>query len=142
MTYPPLLALPTEGAYQRHFEELYCRGPVVTFDGILVRFRKTDFDHCCFESSKRDSVKDLFSPKRAERLDWIGEALRDPHSDRFVGWDRKTKCHVRNRRVTVVMGGYVVIIALTGTKAARFITAYVADTPASLEKIKAGPRWA
>lgn len=87
-------------------------------------------------------MKDLFSPKRAERLDWIGEALRDPHSDRFVGWDRETKRYVRNRRVTVVMGDYIVIIALTGTKTARFITAYVADTPASLEKIKAGPRWA
>ncbi|MBF0612381.1 MAG: hypothetical protein G8345_09775 [Magnetococcales bacterium] len=90
----------------------------------------------------RNNVKDTFSLTRAERLGWIGEALRDPNSDRFVGWDSKNKRHDRNRRVTVVMGDYVVVIGLSGMKTARFITAYVADTPASLAKIKAGPRWA
>jgi hypothetical protein len=40
------------------------------------------------------------------------------------------------------MGNYVVVIGLIETKTAKFITAYAADTPASLEKIKKGPRWA
>lgn len=142
MPYPPLLKLATVDAYRQYFENLYCLGPIITFDGIAVRFRKTDFDHCGFESSMRNNVKDTFSLTRAERLGWIGEALRDPNSDRFVGWDSKNKRHDRNRRVTVVMGDYVVVIGLSGMKTARFITAYVADTPASLAKIKAGPRWA
>ncbi|MBF0427297.1 MAG: hypothetical protein HQL94_00105 [Magnetococcales bacterium] len=139
--YPPLLKLPSEEMYRRHFEQTYCRGPIITFDEIMVRFRKRDFDHCCFESSMRNGVKDQFSDIRAERLDWISEALRDPNSDRFCGWDSQKKHHDRNRRVAVVMGDYIVVIALTGAKKANFITAYVADTPTSLAKIKAGPRW-
>jgi hypothetical protein len=73
-------------------------------------------------------------------LDWIGKALADPDSDCFVGWDKKRKRHAPNRRVAVVMGNYIVVIVLIGAEKARFITAYVADTPASLAKIKAGPR--
>jgi hypothetical protein len=89
MPYPPLLKLPTVEAYRQYFEKSCCQEPIITFDGIAVRFRKTDFDHCGFESSMRNNVKDTFSPARAERLGWIGEALRDPKSDRFVGWDSK-----------------------------------------------------
>ncbi|MBF0180656.1 MAG: hypothetical protein HQM03_11590 [Magnetococcales bacterium] len=78
---------------------------------------------------------------RAERLDWISETLRDPASDRFCGWDSKNRRHDPKRRVAVVMGDYIVVISLTRAKEANFITAFVADTPASLAKIKAGPRW-
>jgi len=140
-TYSPLLKLADEAAYRTRFEALYCQGAVLTFDGIAVRFRKADFDHCFFESKHRNRVKDTFSAPRAERLDWIAVALKDANADRFVGWDRDTKTYDKTRRVTLVCGNYVVVIAITGITSARFVTAYVADTPASLAKLKASPKW-
>ncbi len=139
--YPPLLKLADEAAYRVRFESLYCAGTIATFDGIQVRFRKKDFDHCFFESSQRNRVKDTFSAMRAERLEWIQVALQDAGADRFVGWDRDTKSYNKSRRVTLVCGNYVVVIALTGPKTANFITAYVADTPATLAKLKTSPKW-
>ena len=139
--YPPLLKLADEAAYRARFEALYCLGTIAAFDGIQVRFRKTDFDHCFFESSQRNRVKDIFSPPRAERLEWMLVALQDVAAERFVGWDRDTKTYDKHRRVTLVCGNYVVVIALTGKKQAKFVTAYVADTLKSLHKIKASPKW-
>lgn len=139
--YPPLLRLPAEKDYRQRFEALYCQGIIETFDGIQVRFRKRDFDHCFFESSRRNRVKDTFSVLRAERLEWIAVALQDPAAQRFVGWNRDAKTHDKNRRVTLVCGNYVVVIAIVRSGMARFLTAYVADTPASLERIKASPKW-
>ena len=141
IVYPPLLILADEHAYRARFETLYCRGTIETFDNIQVRFRRSDFDHCFFESSQRNKVKDTFSIIRAERLERIQVALQDPNADRFVGWDRESKSYDNNRRVTLVCGNYFVVIALTGESTARFVTAYVADTPRSLQKIKASPRW-
>jgi len=139
--YPPLLKLAAESDYRTHFEGVYCRAPVFTFDGLIVRFRKDDFDHCFFESTQRNRIKDHFSTVRAERMDWIKAALADPNADRFVGWDRDTRQYRKDRRVTLVCGDYVVVIALVDARRARFITAYVADTPASLQKLKTSPRW-
>jgi hypothetical protein len=141
MPYPPLLVLPDEAAYRAQFEALYCRGIITAFDGVQVRFRKRDFDHCFYESSQRNRIKDTFSPLRAERLEWIKCALQDGGADRFVGWDRDSKTYDRTRRVTLVCGNYVVVIALKGAAMADFVTAYVADTPASLKKIRASPKW-
>lgn len=142
MAYPPFLHLPDEAAYRAHFESTYCRGPISTFDGLNVRFQKRDFEHCCFESTNRDRIKNAFSQPRAQRMDWIRAALQDPGSERFVGWDRDRKKYDRTRRVTLVMGDYVVVILLTKPGEARFITAYVADTRASLLKIRSSPIWA
>lgn len=139
--YPPLLRLPSEADYRAHFEATYCRTPVFTFDGLIVRFRKDDFDHCFFESTQRNRIKDQFSTGRAERMDWIKAALADPNADRFMGWDRDTRQYRQDRRVTLVCGNYVVVISLIDTQRARFITAYVADTPSSLQKLKSSPRW-
>jgi hypothetical protein len=139
--YPPLLMLADEAAYRARFEAIYCAGAVTTFDGITVRFQKRDFDHCFFESSQRNRIKDTFSPLRAERLEWIAVALQDATADRFQGWDRDTKAYDKTRRVTLVCGNYVVVIAITGAKAARFITAYVADTPSTLTRLKTSPKW-
>lgn len=139
--YPPLLKLPDAAAYRARFEAIYCAGVVTTFDGITVRFRKSDFDHCFFESSRRNRIKDTFSPLRAERLEWIAVALQDAAADRFQGWDRNSKTYGKTRRVTLVCGNYVVVIALTGAKSARFVTAYVADTPRTLSKLKTSPKW-
>jgi len=148
VTYPPLLNLANEAAYRVHFETTYCQGPIRTFDGIEVRFRKSDFDHCCFESSRRNGVKNKFSPKRAARLDWIKAALEDPSSERYQGWDKNRKRHDPNRRVTLVMGNYVVVIAIKGQNQADFVTAYVADTAgrpgraSTVDKIRRSPRCA
>jgi len=140
-TYPALLKLADEAAYKAHFETVCCSGPVTTFDGIAVRFRKSDFAHCFFESTHRDQVKDAFSPQRAERMEWIAVALQDVGADRFIGWDRQTKTYRKDRRVTVVCGDYVVVIAILSATEGRFITAYVADSPNTLKRIKASPKW-
>lgn len=107
----------------------------------MVRFRKEDFLHCFFESSNRDDQKDTFSTRRAERIDWIKAALQDPKAELFAGWDRKRKIHDRDRRVCVVSGDYVVIIALTDKDKAYIITAFVIDDPRVLESIKRSPKW-
>jgi hypothetical protein len=139
--YPSLLKLADEVAYRARFEALYCQGTIASFDGIQVRFRKSDFNHCFFESSQRNRVKDTFSALRAERLEWIRVALQDMTADRFVGWDRDTKTYDKSRRVTLVCVDYVVVIVLKGKGQAQFVTAYVADTPRSLQRIKASPKW-
>jgi len=147
VSYPPLVKYRTEAEYRLHFEQVYCRGSIKTFDGILVRFRKSIFDHCFFESSRRDKNKDTFSIKRAERIDWIKRALRDPDSERYMGWDKKRKRYNRSRRVTIVMGNYVVVIKLTGTGKADFVTAFLADThrsmgrPSTIDLIRRGTKW-
>lgn len=147
MVYPPLRKCTSPAEYRRHYENVYCRGPIRTFDGIAVRFRKRDFNHCFFESTRRDGSKNVFSRKRAERMDWIKTALQDPNSERYQGWDRVRKRYDKTRRVVVVMGNYVVVIALTGSKTADFVTAYVADTPgrpgqpSTIDKIRSSPKW-
>ena len=142
MSYPPFVLLSTEDEYRSHFEAVYCRGPIVTFDGIEVRFRKEDFDHCFYEAD------DSFSRKRAERIDWIKAALLDPTAEKYVGWDNKRKRYDMCRRVAVAQNNYVVVIVTTKANKARFITAYVADTPSrpgrlsTVDLIRRGPKWA
>lgn len=147
MSYPPLLHLATEAEYRARFERVYCQGPVMTFDGVAVRFRKSQFDHCFFESTRRNRIKDQFSWKRAQRLEWIAAALGDSNSERYVGWDNRKKRYDKRRRVAIVMGNYVVVITLTGAAKADFVTAYVADTPprrgrpSTIQQIRSGPKW-
>ena len=147
MPYPPLVQYATIGEYRSRWIRCYCAGPIMTFDGIAVRFRRDKFPHYFFESSGRDGNKDQFSPKRAERIDWIKATLEDAKAELFVGWDKGKRRYDLSRRVAVVMGDYVVIIALTGEATADFVSAYVADTPASagrrstLEMIRRGPAW-
>jgi hypothetical protein len=112
----------------------------MTFDGIPVRFRKRDFYHAFFESKR--AKDDSFSLTRAERMDWIKATLEDPDSERFIGWNNKSKRYDRKRRVAVVMGNYVVVIALSARGQGHFITAFVADSEKTLEKIRKGPKWA
>lgn len=64
--YCELVHYETIDDYRLHFERVYCRRPIRTFDGIDVRFRKSSFDHCFFETV---TVKDdTWSPRRAERI--------------------------------------------------------------------------
>ncbi|MBA3015801.1 MAG: hypothetical protein FP815_12780 [Desulfobulbaceae bacterium] len=140
MPYPPLVTCLTEAEYQVHFERMYCRGPINTFDGIAVRFNKRDFLHAFFESVY--AKDDTFSIPRAERIEWIRATLQDPDSDRYVGWDSSKKRYDNNRRVTVVKGDYVVVIAIKSNGSGRFITAYVADSGRTISMIRKSPKWA
>lgn len=146
MELPPLVEYATEGEYRAHFRREYCRCPLTTFDGIEVRFRTRQFDHCFFESSQRDTSKDAFSPDRTRRIDWIRAVLQDPDAELYVGWDRARRRWDDKRRVAVVLGEYVVIIALTGDLKADFVTAYLASPAppgqmSTIQKIRRGPRW-
>lgn len=140
-SYPPLVTYATEAEYRQHYERVYCQGTITTFDSKEVRFRKNRFDHCFFESTNRNGIKDLFSTKRARRIDWIKVALQDHNADLYVGWDRKRKRHDKNHRVAIVVRDYVVVIRLIGNHNAEFVTAYVADSSSTLSQIKMGPRW-
>ena len=141
MIYPPLLLLPTEDEYRSLYETTYCNNTLCTFDGIQVRFRKVLFNHCFFESSRRNGIKDSFSRPRAERIEWIRIALRDPDADLYCGWDKKRRRYDCSRRVALVMNDYAVVIRFTSNVNAEFVTAYLVDTSASLNKIIASPRF-
>ena len=140
---PSLVSYSTPNEYRTHFEQTYCRSPISTFDGIQVRFRKTDFDHSFFESTRRNGIKDKFSLKRAERIDWIKAVLMDPNADLRVGWNKKKKRYDISRRVALVVGPYVVVIALqkNNTTKAKFITSYLADSGSTVKKILKSPVW-
>jgi hypothetical protein len=127
--------------YRAHYERVYCQGTITTFDGIAVRFRKSRFDHCFYESTQRNQMKDAFSILRAKRIDWITAALQDANAELHVGWDGKKKRYDRDHRVALVAGDYVVVIRLSGSLTAQFVTAYVADSPSTLAKIKGSPKW-
>ena len=139
MEYPPLLKGKSAAEYRSYFESNYCRKPIETFDGIQVRFRKRDFNHCFFESI--DEKDDTFSFKRAERVLWIKAALQDPEAELRVGWDNKKKRPTVNRRVAIVMCDWIVVIQMTGQKEAVFKTAFTANERA-LRMIRTNPEWA
>ncbi len=141
MAYPPLVQYQSVDEYRAHYERVYCRKPIITFDEIAVRFRKNRFGHCFYESTRRNQIKDTFSIQRAERIDWIKAALQDPDAELYVGWDGTRKRYDRNHRVTLVVGNYVVVIRLSSMKSAQFVTAFVADSPSTLQKIKRNPKW-
>jgi hypothetical protein len=136
-----LTLLSNEAAYRTLYIQIYCNNtsPIITFDGIQVRFFPDGFDHAFFESTDRKNPsKNLFSKDRSERITWIKETLEDSTADIRVGWDSKTKSYDNSRRVTIVKGNYVVIIWIKNATMAKFITAYVADN--SIGKILASPK--
>ena len=143
MPLPLKVLYATEAEYKEHFSQVYCHAAILTFDGIPVRFRQGNFEHCMYESSKRNGVKDQFSKPRAERIDWIKATLENPAADLYQGWDKKRKRSDPNARVAVVYEEFVVVIQTwvrgDGTRAANFVTAYVADS--SIGKIRSQPRW-
>lgn len=112
----------------------------------MVHFRKRIFKHAFFESA-RGGKDNIFSAKRAVRIDWIESVLNDFEAERYLGWDKLKKKYSRDRRVTIVKGDYVVVIAITGKNRADFITAFVADTPprtgrlSTIQQIRNGPKW-
>ena len=136
-----LTILQTEAQYRALYNQTYCNtaAPIITHDGITVKFPTQRFDHAFFESSNRNGVKDAFSVNRSQRILWIKQTLEDPTSDLRHGWDSKKKRYIKNSRVAIVQGDYVVIINMKDAKNAVFITAYVADN--SIGKIQGSPKW-
>ena len=143
MALPPLVYYVTPAEYLNHFERVYCRGIVTSFDGIRVFFPAAKFGHCFYESSSRDGRKDLFSPVRAERIDWIKATLEHPGASLFEGWNKDERCVEPTRRVAVVFEDFVVIVQmglkLDGKLKANFVTCYQADN--SIGKIRTSPVW-
>lgn len=124
------------------FLQTYCNplSPIITFDGIEVKFFPDQFDHAFFESVNRKLAdKTQFSLVRAERILWIKDTLEDPTADLRVGWDKKYKIYDKSYRVAVVKYNYVVIIWIKDVKNGKFITAYEADK--SIGKILGSPVW-
>jgi len=144
MALPPLLNLDTPRQYKQHYERHYCRGNIVTHDGIRIYFRPQKFGHAFYQNSQgRQGGKDEFSPERSQRMDWIKLTLEHPNSELFVGWNKDKKCHDEARRVSVVYEFFVVIIELSINKKdelkGNFVTCYLADR--SIDKIKSAPKW-
>lgn len=142
MPAPPKVRHKTEGQYRRHFERVYCRGPIVTPDGLEVRFRKRDFDHCMYKRSPTTGAR-VFLRVRAERIDWIKATLEDPSADVRQGWDRKKKRIDPSRRVAIAYGDYAVVVQVLrqpdGSLRGSFVTAYSAGP--DVAKMKSKPRW-
>jgi len=138
---PKLVTYTTEQEYKTHFERVYCQGVIYTFDSIRVRFKKSDFKHCMYESSNRNGTKDIFSKLRSERIDWIKATLENPNADLYEGWDKKNKRYDASRRVAIVYQDYAVVIKIStkNHNQATFVTAYVADN--SISKIRKSPKW-
>lgn len=141
MPCPPLIEYANQDEYLQHYIREYCCRPVVTFDGIAVSFYEDRFEHSFYESSKRDGNKDRFSEVRARRIGWIKATLQDASAALHVGWDRERKKYDAGSRVAVLVGNYVVVIRFTGSMKAKFVTAYLADTPRTIEMIRRSPKW-
>ena len=136
----------TESDYRQIWHDKYSVKPIKTHDGISVYFYDNNFDHAFYESTGRNVGKksplhkDVLSQPRLERMLWIRDTLEDTTAKMVAGYDSKTKSYVRNKRVSIVKGNYVVVIQLYGDMThAKFITAYVADN--SIEKILRRPNW-
>jgi len=138
-----LLNLKTEAEYHDYYKREYCRKSVVTWDGVRVYFKDARFAHAFYESSKKDSQKDLFSAARAQRMNWIRETLVNPQSSIFQGWDKKKRRYDTCRRVCIAYEDFVVVIKMglkkTGELKAEFVTCFKADN--SISKIKGSPKW-
>jgi len=143
MTALQLLTYETEEEYKVHYERIYCKHGIVTHDGIHVFFKKDRFYHAFYESSNRDGRKDEFSWGRAARMDWIKEILINKNAVILEGWDSRKRVYSPVRRVSYLIGDFVVIIELRlnskGILKGNYITSYNADN--SIEKIKQSPLW-
>jgi len=138
-----LLKLADEQAYRQHFSATYVRGNIQTRDNVRVYFSLDKFDHAFFESSRRDGVKDVFSIKRCERMDWILPTLTAQNAQWYQGYVRKGQSYDKQRSVAVAYDDFVVVLAFSakkdGTVKANFVTCYDADN--SIGKIRQSPAW-
>ena len=141
MSLPPLLELPDENAYRKHFQKQYLPPAVIrTFDGIHVRFFERNFDHAFYcESVRGSGKKDKLSQQRSQRMDWISVVLQDRNADLY----RRIMSNRTIRRIALIPSErYVVVIQVDKNgKRANFVTAYVVRSNKALSKLKTNPRW-
>ena len=135
--------------YKNIYKRYYCKKPIITFDGISVKFYVDNFEHAFYESrNRRAKDKSKFSYKRANRIYWIKWVLENPKAQLYIGYNLKIRSYDSSRRVAVCVDDYVVIISIDkrNNKRAKFITAYVADGingkgQKAIDLIKSGPKW-
>ena len=143
MALPPLVHYATVAEYRSHYERIYCRGNIQTFDGIRVYFKASKFGHSFYESTAQDGRKDIFSWVRAQRIDWIKATLENPKAALFQGWNKDSCQYDATRRVAVVYEEFVVVVEMglkqDGSLKANFVTCYQADN--SIRKIRSSPEW-
>lgn len=137
------------GFYKNIYRKFYCKSPILTFDGISVKFYVSDFEHAFYESRNRKAKdKSKFSYQRANRIYWIKWVLECPDAELFIGYNSKTKSYDNTRRVAICVDNYAVIVSIDAndTNKAKFITAYVADGvngkgEKAIDLIKKGSKW-
>ena len=134
----------TEEKLRELWGKEYCNWkekPIYTFDRILVKFYRDQFNHIFYESSdwkKKD--KSILSLNRCEKMFWIRDTLQDKTAILKIGYDNVKKKCVKNRRVAIVKGNYVVIILKISDNKAKFITAFEAGKR-TLSQILSNPDW-
>lgn len=132
----------TEVELRQLWSDTYCNAPIITFDGISVKFYSNMFDHVFYESANRIlKDKSILSFNRCEKMLWIKDTLEDGSAILKQGWDKKTKTYDSSRRVALIKGDYVVVILLYASKKARFISAYQIEDSENLAKFLNGPDW-
>lgn len=132
----------TEAEMRKIWDDEYCTQTILTFDAIQVKFYSEMFDHCFYESANRQAKdKSVLSLNRLEKILWIKDTLQDPEALLKQGWDNKNKVYDNQRRVAMVKGNYVVVIAIYAEKKARFITAFQIDNDENLQEFMNGPDW-
>jgi len=137
------------GFYKKIYKRVYCKRPIITFDGISVKFYVDNFEHAFYESRyRRKKDKSKFSYKRANRIYWIKWVLENPNAQLFIGYDSTKRSYDKSRRVAVCVDNYVVIITIDRRdhKRAKFTTAYLADGvngkgQKAIDLIRSGPEW-
>jgi len=139
MPLPPLIDYPNESDYREHYKRIYCRGRIVTRDGIRIHFSPQRFEHAFYEGAR----KDRFSVVRARRIDWIKATLEHPDAALYQGWNKRDRCYEPDRRVSVVYEDFVVVVSLSFDRheslRGQFVTCYQADN--SIGKIRRSPLW-
>jgi hypothetical protein len=142
MPLPSLLKLKDEAEYREHFRKYYAgmQSPIVTHDGLTVYFFLDNFDHAFFTNSPGSPVKDTFALDRAERMMWVKNILQDPSVELY----RRIMPNGKVRRIALDASiPYTVIIQINKKKPniAKFITAYIVNSPSALTKMCSNPKW-
>jgi hypothetical protein len=137
------LELSTESEYLEYFVENYCRQKIFTHDGFRIYFRKKHFYHAFFDTVV--SHKDYFSVERAQHMPEIKKILQSEKSKCHCGWDSRKKKFNPRRRVSYILGPFVVIVQLNRNKKTKnisgdFITCFEADE-ITFKRIKSDPVW-
>ncbi len=139
MPLPPLVDYENESDYRDHYRRIYCRGQIVTHDGIRVHFSPQRFDHAFYEGRR----KERFSIVRARRIDWVKATLEHHDAALYQGWSKRDRSYDPVRRVSVVYEEFVVIVSLSLDRVeslrGQFVTCYQADK--SIGKIRRSPCW-